>query len=40
MLKPLSKKVADVNIIEGIVSNLSILSIFDQVEISQDTELM
>ena len=40
MLKTFGKKVSDVDIIEGVISNLSILSIFDKVEISQDPELM
>jgi hypothetical protein len=40
MLKTLSKKVPDVNVIEGIISNLPFLSIFDKVEITQDTKLM
>ena len=34
MLKSLGEKVSDVNVIEGIVSDLSILSVFDQVEIA------
>ena len=40
MLKPFGEKVSDVDVIQGVISNLSIFSIFDQVEISQDTELM
>ena len=40
MLKTLGEKVPDVNVVEGIISNLSFLSVFDQVKISQDTELM
>ena len=40
MHKSLGEKVSDVNVIEGIVSNLSILSVFDQVKISQYPELM
>ncbi len=40
MLKTLSKKVPDMNIVEGIISNLSLFAVFDQVEITQDTKLM
>ncbi len=40
MLKTFGEKVSDMDVIEGIVSDLSILSILDQVEISQDPELM
>jgi hypothetical protein len=40
MFKALSKKVPDMNIVEGIISNLPFLSIFDQVEITQDAKLM
>ena len=40
MLKPFGEKVSDVDVIQGVISNLSILSIFDQVEITQDPELM
>ena len=40
MFKTLGKKVPDAKVIEGVISNLSMLSIFDKVEIAKDTELM
>ena len=40
MLKSLSKKVSDVNVVEGIVSNLPVFPVLDQVEIPEDTELV
>ncbi len=40
MLKALGKKGPYVNVIEGIISNLPVFPVLDQVEISQDTKLM
>jgi hypothetical protein len=40
MLKPLGKKVSDVDVVERVIGDLPVFSVFDQVEISQDTELM
>ena len=40
MLKTFSKKVSDVNVVEGIVSNLPVFPVLDQVEIPEDTELV
>ena len=40
MLKPLGKKVSDVNVIERIISNLPIFPVLDQVEIPQDPKLV
>ncbi len=40
MLKSLGEKVPDMNVIEGIVSDLSVFAILNKVEIAQDAELM
>ena len=40
MLKPLGEKVSDMNVIEGIVSDLPVFPVFDQVKISEYPELM
>ena len=40
MLKALGKKIPYVNVIEGIVSDLPVFTVLDQVEIAQDTELV
>ncbi len=40
MLKTFGEKVSDMKVIKGIVSDLSIFPVFDQVEIAQDPELM
>jgi hypothetical protein len=40
MLKSLGEKVLHMNVIEGIISDLPVFMILNQVEITQDPELM